>query len=465
MRCSSRLDDRLDFLVGGPRDLPERQRTLRTTIEWSYDLLDPTDRQLFSCLGVFVGTFPLAAVEALAPALGAGGSDVLDLLASLVDKSLLRVEATSGEPRFRMLEMIAEFARDRLSGTDQAAMVGELHAHYYRDVALTIGRGIVSGDQRHWLQVLGDDHDGEAGNIRAALAWFLGQGRLDDLADMAWSLWVPAWINGRIDEGRRIARTALDAGIAMSDRSRARLLVLLGMFQMWGGDHVDAAVALEQGGELAHALGDDEIEAASTLARSMLAGPIDGEARAEELAVAAEDSYRRLGDAWGEAAALNTLGWLYVAQERFNGTGDVFERTLAASVAAGDEQFSAMAEVNLAEYLLHHGDQDGAATLLSSCLERHRSLRLLYSVAYLLEAIARLDAARGNERGATRLVGAASAMREAAGLSVWGSQFERREQFVEELRDALGDPAYAEAFDAGTQLSYSDALDEASPMP
>ena len=458
-----RLDRRLDFLIGGPRDLPERQQALRRTIEWSYDLLDELDRRVFCCLGVFVGSFSLAAAEALAPASGADGRDVLDLLASLVDKSLLRVEAAAGEPRFRMLEMIAEFARDRLAESEDAASAGALHATYCRDLSLEIGGGVLRGDQRHWLQVLGDDHDGEAGNLRAAMAWFIEHRRLDDLADMAWALWVPAWINGRIDEGRRLASAALESDGPLSERSRARLLVVLGLFHMWSGNHGDAAVVLQEGGSLAAALGDDGASAAAILAESMIAGPIDGEARSEELAEQTLGLYRQLGDTWGQAAALNVLGWLYVAQERFDGTRDVFEDTLSVSQAAGDEQFSAMAEVNLAECLLAGDDVESATELISSCAERHRSMRLMYSVAYLLEAAARLASRTGDPERAARLMGAASQMRVASGLSVWGSQLDRRNRFVDGLRDTLGADGYEAAFDAGCRLCYSDAVAETSP--
>ncbi len=458
-----RLDDRLDFLVGGPRDLPERQQALRSTIEWSYDLLADQERRLLDGLGVFVGSFPLAAAEAVAPALGADPRDALDLLASLVDKSLLRVEPTAGEPRFRMLEMIAEFARERLAASADAEPVGERHAAYYRDLSHEIGRGVVAGDQQHWLAVLGNDHDGEAGNIRAALTWYLSHGRLedlDDLADMAWSLWVPAWINGRIDEGRRIAGAALDAGGEVSARSRARLLVVLGLFQMWAGDHDAAQAVLDEGSQIARELGDEEVEVASVLARSMIAGPLEGEDRAEELAEEAVGMFRRLGDAWGEAAALNVLGWVYVAQERFNGSGDLLERSLDASVEARDEQFSALAEVNLAEYRLHGGDLPGASELLASSLRRHRALRLPYSVAYLLEATSRVALARGDAERAARLLGAAAARRSEAGVSVWGSQAERLERFRTDLRATLGDDVYDSMVAAGAALSYDDALSE-----
>ena len=405
----SRLDKRLDFLVSGPRDLPERQRALSTTIEWSYDLLDEWDQRLLRRLGVFVGSFPLAAVEAISPDSAEDGRDALDVLASLVDKSLLQVEATAGDPRFRMLGMIADFARERLAATDDVAVVGERHAVYFRDLSVAIGHGVMREHQKHWLEVLGDDEQGEAGNIRAALAWFVGHGRLDDLAEMAWALWVPAWINGRIEEGKLLAGAALEAPGDMTDRSRARLTVVLGLFRMWSGEHPTAAESLAEGLERARVLGDEEVEAAAILGQSMIVAPVDGESQAEELAAQALELYDRLGDPWGEAAALNVLGWLYVAQERFDAT-DVLERTLSTSIAAGDEQFTAMAEVNLAEARLHDGDVPGATTLLRSCVDRHRATRLPYSVAYVLDAVARVAGRDGDPARAARLTAAADGL-------------------------------------------------------
>jgi predicted ATPase len=458
-----RLEHRLDFLVSGPRDLPERQQALRSTIEWSYDLLDEAERDLFACLGIFVGSFSLAAVEAVGSE-RADDRDVLDLLASLVDKSLLRVEATAGEPRFRMLGMIADFARSQLAEIDDAVRVGQQHAEHYRDVSLQIGEGVRGPHQREWLLALGGEDGGEAGNLRAALAWFVEHGQLDAFAEMAWALWVPAWINGRIEEGRSLSRAALDREGQLSPQSRARLLVISGTFGMWSGDHSGAMASLDAGRDLAQSLRDDEAVAASVLASSMIVGPSQGEARAEQLARDALQMYERLGDLWGEAAALNALGWLYVAQERFDGAHELFERTLSRSLSAGDEQFSAMAEVNLAEYHLDRGDPAAATDLLASCVQRHRSLRLMYSVAYLLEAAARLASHGGDTRRATRLIGAASQLREGAGVSVWGSQLERRAHFVDELSAALGPSDFADAIEAGTQLCYADALDEV-PRP
>jgi predicted ATPase len=450
-----RLDHRLDFLVSGPRDLPERQQTLRRTIQWSYDLLDADERQLFVELGTFVGSFSLAA--ALAVSTIASEQELLDLLASLVDKSLLQAEPTASEPRFRMLEMIAEFARELLAATPERAELARRHAAFYRDLSAELGEAVRGPDQRRWLERLG--RDGEANNFRAAMAWFLREHQLDDLVEMAWALWVPAWINGQVDEGRRLASAALAADGTMSALSRARLLVVAGMFNMWSGAHDVALTELMEATSTGRTLGDEQIVAYATLAWSMLTGPVDGEARSEELAQQCLDLFRRLADPWAEAAALNVLGWLYVSQERFEGNGPLFAETLAKAEAAGDVQFIGMAEVNLAEYHLDRGDAEQAADLLASCASRHRSARLRYSVAYLLDAAARLATTRGDATRAATLLGAASQMRTTVGVSVWGSQLERRERLVEQLRATLGAAAFSDATNRGAAMRYSEALD------
>jgi predicted ATPase len=458
-----RLEHRLDFLTSGPRDLPQRQQALRSTIEWSYDLLEPAERTVFESLGIFVGSFSLAAVEALWPH-PVGDREVLDLLAALVDKSLLRIEATAGEPRFRMLQMIAEFARGQLDSSDDADAVARRHAEHYREIGLALGVGLRGPEQRTLLRKLDDAEASDAGNLRAALGWFLEHDRVDDFADVAWALWVPVWIGGRLDEGRTLANAALRAGGPVSERSRGRLLVIEGLFGMWGGDHPSASASLAEGRAIAEACGDDDAVASAILGVSMLVGPTEGEARAEELAREAFEMYERLGDLWGQAAALNALGWVLVAQERFDDELATFELTVSTCAALGDEQFSAMAEINLAEHHLHTGDVAGAAALLTSSVQRHRAVRLPYSVGYVLDFAARLASHQGDRHGAARLLGAASHLRETVGVSVWGSQLQRRDRFIDHLRAAIGPAAFDGAHAAGAALCYADALDEV-PAP
>jgi len=374
-----------------------------------------------------------------------------------VDKSLLQAEPTSSEPRFRMLEMIAEFARELLAATPDSGELARRHAAFYRGLSAVLGKAVRGPEQGRWLERLG--RDGEADNFRAAMAWYLRENQLDDLVEMAWALWVPAWINGQLDEGRRLAHAALAADGTMSDLCRARLGVVAGMFDMWSGEHREALTKLMDAARTGRLLGDDEVVAYATLAWSMLAGPVDGEERSEELAQQCVDLCGRLADPWADAAALNVLGWLYVGQERFDGHGPLFVETLAKAEAAGDAHFIGLAEVNLAEYHLDRGETDRAADLLVSCASRHRSVRLRYSVAYLLDAAARLAATRGDTMRAATLLGAATHQRAEAGVSVWGSQLDRRQRLIEQLRTTIGAKAFADASTRGEAMRYMDALD------
>jgi predicted ATPase len=459
-----RLDHRLDFLAGGARDLPARQQALRATVEWSYDLLTDDERNVFACLGVFVGGFSLAAAQAvLAPVIGAQGDDefaVLDALASLVDKSLLRVEATAGEPRFRMLEMVRELATERLDASPDSAAVHERHAAWYRALSLEIGAGVRGPEQARWLDVLGYPDGGEAGNVWATLGWYLATGQCDDYAEMAWALWPAVWINGRLEQGEKLVQVLVRDGDKLSPRSRARMLTLSGLFPMWKGEHTTALASLEEARVLAADLGDDEVLAHVALANAMLAGPLISEPDAEDFAREGMERFRVLGDRWGQAAALNAMAWLHVAQDRFD-EGTLLDDTLAVSLTTGDVQFVAMAEVNLAECALAHGDPDRAGALLSSSAARHRALRVMYSVGYLLDAASRLAALRGDPTLAAVLTGAADHRREIIGVGVWGSQLRRREAFVAGLHAELGEAAYAAAYGQGYGLDYEEALDAA----
>jgi predicted ATPase len=457
-----RLDHRLDFLAGGARDLPARQQALRATVEWSYDLLTDDERKVFACLGVFVGGFSLAAAQAvIAPGTGSGDEfAVLDALASLVDKSLLRAEPTASEPRFRMLEMVRELAAEHLDASPESAAVHDRHAAWYRALSLEIGAGVRGPEQADWLDVLDYPDGGEAGNVRATLNWYLSTGQCDDYAAMAWALWPAIWINGRLEQGEKLVLVLVRHGDRLSPRARARMLVVSGLFPMWKGEHTEALAVLDESSALATELGDEEVLAHVALARAMLAGPLINERDAEEFGREGMERFRALGDRWGQAAALNALSWLYVAQERFD-EGTLLEDTLAVSLAAGDGQFAALAEVNLVECALAHGDVARAGALLASSAARHRALRVMYSVGYLLDAAARLAAVRGDVTLAAVLIGAADHRREIIGVGVWGSQLTRREAFVAGLHAQLGEDAYAAAHGQGGELDYEEALDAA----
>src|SRR5215210_6575880 len=195
-----RLGNRLQLLTGGARNLPERQRTLRNAIEWSYGLLDEGEKMLFGRLGVFSSGATLEALEAVCDAEGDLPTDVFEGASSLLDKSLLRQEeGAGGEPRFVMLETIHEFANVKLEESGEAEELRRLHAEYFLALSEEAEPGLKGQEQELWLERLEPEHN----NMRAALSWVIARGESElglRLADALWRFW---WMGGYFDEGRR----------------------------------------------------------------------------------------------------------------------------------------------------------------------------------------------------------------------------------------------------------------------
>jgi len=192
----------LPLLVGGQRDLPERHKTLRSSIGWSYDLLASAEQNLCRRLGVFIGGCTPQAVESICNARNDLGIDVMEGLLSLLDKSLLkRHDAKSGdeEPRYTMLETVLEYAAERLHESGEAARVREWHAEYYLALARAAEQQIAGVDQKRWLEILEREHD----NLRAALAWTLEHGEVETGMRTACALHHFWYVHGHLDEGLR----------------------------------------------------------------------------------------------------------------------------------------------------------------------------------------------------------------------------------------------------------------------
>src|SRR5919107_5138889 len=199
----SRLGDPLKFLTGGARDLPERQRTLRGAIAWSYTLLDKSEQALFARLSVFSGGCALEAVEAVRDTEGDLFIDVLEGLSSLVDKSLLRQEeGVEEEPRFVMLETIREYARERLEVSGNAEVIRRLHAEYFLALAEQGASELKGPEEATWLERLDLEHD----NMRAALSWMLEAEEAEPGLRLAGALWQFWDMRGYYGEAERTSR-------------------------------------------------------------------------------------------------------------------------------------------------------------------------------------------------------------------------------------------------------------------
>ena len=249
----------LPLLVGGARDLPARQQTLRGAIGWSYDLLDPDERRLFQRLAVFDGGCTPEAVEALYERLGDGPFDALPGLGALVDQSLLRREQPPGSGEtavavlhFRMLETIRAFALERLAVSVEAAAVRRAHAQYYLALAEDAASNLTTGAQAFWLERL----DLEQENLRAALTWSLDEGEVETALRLGGALWRFWYTRGYLSEGRHWLDRALTADAGAPTLARARALAGAGILACYQSDQAAAVTLCGESRAICRALGD-----------------------------------------------------------------------------------------------------------------------------------------------------------------------------------------------------------------
>ena len=251
----ARLQRRLDVLVGGARDEPDRHRTLRAALDWSYDLLTPPEQALFRRLAVFAGGWSLPAAEAVCAGSDLQPGAVFDLVARLVDQSLVLAEEKEhcGELRYRLLETIREYALDRLDQQGETSDIQHQHATYFLAMAEQASTRLHGPEQVPWLDWLEREHD----NLRAALAWCLADAARAEMGlRLAVALWEFWWIRGYMDEGQACLQKTLDRGLEAEPRLRAQALNGLGVLAWMRGDYGGSVAFLQESLRLWRETGD-----------------------------------------------------------------------------------------------------------------------------------------------------------------------------------------------------------------
>ena len=391
----------LALLTGGARDVPARQKTLRSTIDWSYNLLNDEERTLFGRLGVFAGGCTLEAAEKVC---GEGGLDVLEGIGALVDNSLLKQEeGAGGETRLRMLETIREYAIERLETSGELAAVRERHAKHYLNLATQAFSGIRGSRQVEWLARLDREHD----NLRAALSWSLACNDQETFAGIGWGIWLYWFFHGHLSEGGRWIENALARGGPMSKTARARLNFIAGILALTRTEYMSALPLLEESLALFHETGD-------TLGRGYATGSIGmvqlNLGRYEQglpLLEQAIPLHREASDSYGQGVLLATLsvGWRQLGD--LQRARQVAAEGLALARQVGERHSAYMALCNLAAVAYTEGDHDQATQLLSEALSQSVEMMELGSIAYCLRALGMVASARGQLIRAVLLWGAA----------------------------------------------------------
>jgi hypothetical protein len=435
----------------GRRDAPARQQTVRATIDWRYELLDEPERGLFERLGAFGGSFTIEAARSVA---GGEGLAVFASLAALVDKSLIVHSASESETRFRMLLVVAEYAAERLADRVDADAIRSMHAAYYTELAKAAYAGLRGSGQRGWNEVI----DVEVENFRLALAQLARTGRLDDAAEVVWSM-GPYWLAGRYLEGRKIVGDLLASPGELSEQSHARLRIVAGLLSALLSDLMAAHAELEGALEWFEAHDDDEGRAIALVGLGIAMAPIDVD-RARTFMLESARLCAKREDAWSEAMVLGALGWLDVGRGDFTHE-DLFERAYLLARSLGDEVATGHTATNLAELHLARVRRDEARGVLDVAFTAYEAIRMYDALSYGLEAAAGLASSEDRTEEAARLLGAADGLRDEVAVPIWGPRLTRFETLVSSARAKLGDESFDARWKEGRALGFDAALEQA----
>jgi predicted ATPase len=491
-----RLESSLSLLTGGARDLPLRQQTLRGTVNWSYSLLNAAEQSLFRRLSVFIGGCTLEAAEAVCNTKGDLGLDMLDGMASMVDKSLTQqLEETSAERRFLMLSTIREYALERLAESNEEVATRRAHAAYYVVLAEECGGELTSCPE--WLERFDLEHQ----NFREALEFLIRIGDADwglRLGSALFHFWE---MREHFAEGRALLDRLLKLPGAAAPKMRARPLFYTAIFAIAQGDFTSAqklqeeslkacrdlhddrgvAVALNALGVTARDRGDLEtarvlfeqcvatwrdlgssIDAARALSNLANVVRLQGDlARAHALYDECLAIFHASGDSTGVAWTLNYLGDLVQESVDSVAARSYYDESLSAFRQLGDGWGIASALCDLARLNAAQSKHQDAERLYGESIRMFQDLGHKRGVARVLECFAVSAAAQSRPGQSLRLAGAAAALRQRVGAPLIPAELSRLEKKLEPARNALTNAVGLEAWSSGWEMSLEEAVHEA----
>ena len=437
-----RMERRLPLLTGGPRDAPERQRTLRATIEWSYDLLSPQEQELFRRLAVSSGGCTLAAAEEIC------GAD-LDALQSLIDKSLLRFD----EERYTMLETIREYALERLRESGQHADLRRRHAHYYLLLAERLEEGS-AGSQAGWLALL----DKERGNFRLALEWLDEDGAREEELRLAIAV-ARFWrIRGPIEEGRSCLERALARSEGADPALRAEALGWAATLARRQGEYSAAQDYAYEALAIERAAGNQKGFAQALTDLGCACGEAGDSPRARALFEQSIQVSRRIEEPAVLARALANSGLLQADGGNLVDASEQLEESVAISRRLGDQSLMVFALVGLGSTARRQGQLEDAAHLLEEALMLSADLRASEEAAICLEEMAVVLRWRDDRRSAATLLSAAEGLQQEVGITFSPFEAQQRARRLADVRGSLDDAEFHAAWTRGASLTFDQAV-------
>jgi predicted ATPase/predicted Ser/Thr protein kinase len=497
----TRLASRLQLLTGGARDLPERQQTLRAAIDWSYDLLSPAEQKLFRRLAVFVGGCTLESVEAVCDTKADLDLDLLDGMASMVDKSLLQqIEQPTGESRFAMLETIREYAREKLAASSEEAQTKRAHAAYCLVLAeeASSDQNSAGAEASEHLMVLAPEHD----NFRAALEWLTETGNAEWGLRMGAALFRFWETREYFAEGRdRLSKLLNLPGAAAPTKARARALFAAGVLALEQRDYESADSLIRESVQITRGLGDKQGVAVSLNALAVIARDRGDLAPAHSLFEENILLWRELGDQRAVARSLSNLANVLKLQGDFararslyeeclsiflgledqsgvawsmNYQGDVacdqgdfeaaqkfYEKGLSIFREIGDRRGIAGALADLGNLAVAQNNYPAAHALYRESLKIFQELEQKRGVARVLECFACLAATQSQSERSLRLAGTAAALRKNIGSPLTPAEQAKLESTLQAARQSLTNAAGATAWLEGWAMPAEKSVEAA----
>lgn len=461
-----RLDDALGLLTNGTRTAPSRQRTLRATLDWSYALLDPAERTLFRRLAPFAGGWTIEAAEAIGADERLERERVLDLLAQLVDRSLVIADTSHSVARYRLLEIVRQYACERLTESGEEPAIAARHAAYFLALAEEAEPHLNTNTQEDWLQRL----DNEQPNFRASFSTLRRVGDPLAMLRLTGALWWFWYLRGHYHEGQELLLSVLGdlpaAPLTTPEHDRrmlaARAKVLLGACALtWrSGDFPFARSLGEQALALYRALDNPRGIAWTLIFLSHVCGPLHDEVAGSAYMAEAECLFRACGDDVGLARTLNALGETVRHAGEFARAEAFYRECLALDQAAGNTSGRALRLMNLGFVVLRQGDAARAAALLTDSLALCLQLINTLLVAYCLDGFAIVAAEYAQPILAAQLFGAAHALLTRLDTTREGDppHYTDYLYYSARVRAALDAPAADAAWAAGRALSRDAAI-------
>ena len=445
-----RLVSSLDALGTGAVDLPERQRTLRATVQWSVGLLDDPERSLLEVAAVFTGGWTIPAAAQVA---GLDEDRALELSEALARHSLVYLDSTGPGSRTRMLETVREFVAEKLAARPDANQVGRRHAGYYQALAEQADRPLRGPGRSEWMERL----QAEEGNLAAAVRWYLAHdpGPLPHMFRVLWLFWLQEDLER---EAWSWAQQVLPAAGTLDPQARAELAWAAAALAVDTGDDAAALAGRQRLASLLAGISDPFLHAVAQLAMAWIL-PIDGDfdGALREAAVSLEE-LRGQDEPVFTAMAAFTASSLEMALGRYDDAERDLREARDLAEPVGGDWLAAGSQVQPGILAVLQGRLDEARPLLDEALGLSLAAHSTQFVTLCLAGYAQLAFADGDPDRAALLEGAAEGLRRRVGLPAWPNLRRVEADLVTRVRHRLGDSRFDQAFSAGSGLSQQGAV-------